>query len=478
MNTRNFPIHCFSLLLALAGSNPVLAQEHAAPTSIAPRPASLPLGQIGRRIEAAPEGSIITVEPGIYREHLRITKPITLRARPGAVIDGDGSGDIIEITAPDVIIDGFTIRNTGIDLDQENAAIRALAPRVTIENNTLEDILFGIDLREAPGSVIRGNRIGGKNLDSARRGDGLRLWRSDDTIVESNTIHDGRDAILWYSKGVTVRNNTVHDSRYGLHLMYSDDVRIEGNRLTANSVGVYLMYSAGVELRHNILIRNRGPSGYGIGLKETDRFTVSDNLISGNRVGIYIDGSPFTDKQPGLFRGNTLAFNDIGITFLPSAKGNLLAGNNFVDNIDQISVAGRGNLDANQFWDGERGNFWSDYTGYDLNGDGVGDFVHESQTLFENLLDREPRLRLFLFSPAQQAIEFVGRAVPAIRPEPKFTDEVPLMHPVPIDIPGVAQGRRSWSMLGASAALLVLGALITCIGRGPAFCKSRNGATP
>lgn len=70
------------------------------------------------------------------------------------VIDGGGSGDIIEITSPDVTLRGFNIRNTGIDLDKENAAIRAVAPRVALEHNTLDNILFGIDLRESPDSRI------------------------------------------------------------------------------------------------------------------------------------------------------------------------------------------------------------------------------------------------------------------------------------------------------------------------------------
>ena len=357
-------------------------------------------GEIGRLVAAAALGDVITIPVGVYREHLRIDKPITLIADGGVgevVIDGNGSGDIVEITAPGVTLRGFTIRNTGIDLDKENAAIRAIAPRVTIENNILEDILFGIDLREAPDSIVRGNRIGGKDLDIARRGDGLRLWRADRSLIENNTIHDGRDAILWYSTGIVVRGNTGFDCRYGLHLMFSDDVTIEGNEFARNSVGIYLMYSTGVRISHNRLIQNRGPSGYGIGLKETDQFSVVGNLITGNRAGVYIDGSPFTDKAPGTFTRNTLAHNDVGFTFLPSARGNELVGNNFIDNIDQVAVSGRGSLEANAFWKGERGNFWSDYTGYDQNADGVGDFVHESQTLFENLMDKQPNLRLFLF---------------------------------------------------------------------------------
>lgn len=448
--------------------------DHAPLSPLAPSQAAeiLNQGAIGRRIAAARGGDTIEVGAGVYRERICIDKPLTVVGR-GAILDGEGRGDIVEITASDVTLRGFTIRNTGIDLDKENAAVRVVAPRATLEDNILEDVLFGIDVREAPGSVIRRNTIGGKSLDIARRGDGLRLWRSDRALVEGNVIHDGRDAILWYSTGVIVRGNLGRDCRYGLHLMFSDDVTITGNEFSSNSVGIYLMYSAGVELRENRLIRNRGPSGYGIGLKETDRFSIRDNLIVGNRAGVYIDGSPFTGKAPGEFTRNTIAHNDIGITFLPSARGNELTGNNFIDNIDQVSVAGRGSLEANSFWKGERGNFWSDYTGYDQNRDGVGDFVHESQTLFENLMDREPALRLFLFSPAQQAIEFVGRAVPAVRPEPKFTDEVPLMRPVPVACTD-GSGAGGW----ATAALAACGAGLLGLGGGiVAAARPRGGQT-
>lgn len=445
---------------ATAAQQPAAADPHAAPAfaHTPARPAATEqLGIIGRLLAEAPDNAVIEVGPGTYRERIRITRPVTLIGVGRPVIDGGGSGDIIEIAAPDVTFKGFTVRNTGIDLDKENAAIRVLAPRAVIEDNILEDILFGIDLREAPGSIVRANRIGGKELDIARRGDGLRLWRADNTLVENNQIHDGRDAILWYSKGVTIRGNTSYDCRYGLHLMFSDDVTIEDNRLERNSVGIYLMYSAGIELRRNLLVSNRGPSGYGIGLKEADRFVVVDNIISGNRVGIYIDGSPFTAKQPGTFTRNTIACNDIGLTFLPSARNNEFVDNNFIDNIEQVSVAGRGNLNANRFWIEDRGNFWSDYTGYDQNQDGIGDFVHESQTLFENMMDKEPRLRLFLFSPAQQAIEFVGRAVPAVRPEAKFVDEVPLMRPVII-------GRTMPPPPGSLARLAATGFVLLVLG--------------
>ncbi|MBL9120624.1 MAG: nitrous oxide reductase family maturation protein NosD [Phycisphaerae bacterium] len=458
------PASAFAAVLVVATAFAGQA-DHAAPAPVSGGRSTLPLGPIGMRIAAASPGDTLEIDPGIYREHLRIDKPLTIVARGDVVIDGGGSGDIVEIVAPDVTLRGFVIRNTGIDLDKENAAVRVLAPRVALENNRLEDILFGIDLREAPDCRIVGNRIGGKDLDVARRGDGLRLWRSDRTLVERNTIHDGRDAILWYSSNVVVRGNHGFDCRYGLHLMFSDHITILDNEFAGNSVGIYLMYTTGVELVGNTLVGNRGPSGYGIGLKETDQFSIRDNLIAGNRSGVYIDGSPFTAAKPGEFTRNTFAYNDVGCTFLPSARGNEFTENNFVDNIDQVAVAGRGALDANRFWKGERGNFWSDYTGYDLNNDGVGDFVHESQTLFENLMDKRPALRLFLFSPAQQAVEFVGRAIPAVRPEAKFTDEVPLMRPVALPAAVVERKPAREAIALSGIALVGVGGLLIAAAR-------------
>ncbi|MGD9692954.1 MAG: nitrous oxide reductase family maturation protein NosD [Phycisphaerales bacterium] len=468
-----------SILLSLALLVPAHAPDHASemrePTaqrSVGQRKPGLTDGPLSRRIRAAAPGDTITVPAGVYREHLVIDKPLTLIAQGKAVLDGAGSGDIVEISAPDVTLRGFILRDTGIDLDKENAAIRVLAPRAIIEDNTLEDILFGIDLRQAPDSVIRNNRIGAKPLDIARRGDGIRLWRSDRCLIEHNIFHDGRDALLWYSNGITVRHNVARRCRYGLHLMFADDITIEHNEFTDNSVGVYLMYSKNVSVTSNRLVRNRGPSGYGLGLKEADRFTVSNNAIIGNRVGVYLDGSPFTTDLPGDFHLNTFAYNDVGLTFLPAVRGNRFTQNTFLDNIEQVSVSGRGTLAGNEFWSGDIGNFWSDYTAYDQDGNGVGDFVHEPQALFESMIDREPKLRLFLFSPAQQAIEFLGRALPTFRPDPKFVDEVPLMSPPRNALP-VSQPTDPTPLASTGVALLVLSASLLYAARPLALADKR-----
>ena len=412
------------------------------------------------KIRAAAPGDTINVAAGVYRGELVIDKPIKLVGQGRPTLDGGGNGDIVTITAPGVELRGFRVSGTGIDLDKENCAIRVKAPHTTIEDNFLEDVLFGIDLKESPDSVIRGNHIGGKALDIARRGDGLRLWRADRTLVEGNEIHDGRDAILWYSSGVIVRNNKSHHCRYGFHLMFSNGVTIEQNDLFDNSVGVYFMYSSKLKLIGNRMLRNRGPSGYGLGLKETDDYLIKGNIFVGNCVGIYIDGSPFATLNSGLLTENTFAANDIGVTFLPSVKGNHLWANSFIDNFEQVSILGRGELTGNEFDREERGNFWSDYPGYDRDGDGVGEANYESRLLFENLTAREPSLRLFMFSPVHQAVDFVARAVPAVRPEPKFTDYYPLIEPpVKHGVDLATAAPRAMAALSASLLSLALGVL-------------------
>ncbi|MFO0962071.1 MAG: nitrous oxide reductase family maturation protein NosD [Phycisphaerales bacterium] len=451
------------LLVALAAAG--VAAASAARAAEAPGAAAVrPMSVVQELVRAAPEGATVEVPAGTYRGELVIDRRVTLVGVGRPVFDGGGNGDIVTIRAAGAQLRGFVVRGTGTDLDKENCAVRVHAPGVVIEDNDLDDVLFGIDLHEAPDSVIRRNRIGGKPLDIARRGDGLRLWRADRTIVEENSIHDGRDAIIWYSTGVRVLRNRSFRCRYGFHLMYSNEVEVRENELTENSVGVYLMYSARLRIEGNRIVRNRGPSGYGIGLKETDDFHIEENLLLGNCVGIYVDGSPFVTPDSGIVRRNTIAANDVGLALLPAVRGNQVWDNSFVDNVEQVAVQGRGTLRGNAFEREERGNFWSDYAGYDADADGVGEADYDARRLFENLVDRQPGLRIFLFSPAQQAIEFVARAIPAVRPEVKFTDQYPLTEP-PVMHRDAAAGGGSAGLAALAATLGVAAGAVLVAGR-------------
>lgn len=381
-------------------------------------------------LAVAPSGASIEVRGGTYPGGLVIDRPVQLVATEGAVIDGGGHGTLVTIQGTHATLSGFTLRGTGDNLDHEDAAIVVEAGSAVVTGNQIEDALFGIYLKNAHGSVLRDNVILSKDLPTARKGDSIKTWYSDNVVIEGNYASDGRDIILWYSKDGLVRNNTFDGGRYGLHLMYSDSTHIEGNSLSANSIGLYIMYSRDPEVIGNRIVNNHGPSGGGIGLKDVDGAVIEGNRFVNNQIAIQVDGSP---REPGIenyIRDNVFAFNQTGIGFQPAVRHNTVTGNAFIDNTEQVAIMGRGQLRDITWTEQGRGNYWSDYAGYDADGDGIGDLPYRSQRLFESLVDANPLLRLFTWTPAALAIDFAARAMPEVRPEIKLTDAAPLMAPV------------------------------------------------
>jgi nitrous oxidase accessory protein len=423
-----------------------------------------PLTSIQEAVNRATEGDTIGVYGGSYDGPLVVEKQVRLIGHGWPVIDGQGRGSVVELRAAGIHFEGFRVRDSGASLDKADAGILVVAPEIVVAGNRLEEVLFGVYLNEATHSVVRGNEIGSKNLDVPRRGDGIRLWTSHYVRLEDNVIKGGRDVVLYYSDGLVVRGNVISHGRYGLHLMYTDNVLIQENRLSDNSVGIFLMYSANLRLERNTIAFNRGPSGYGIGMKDTDAPTVIDNLLLDNRVGIFVDsGAARTMVSIGIYEGNVLAFNDIGITLLPAVRGSRFVGNSFIDNGEQVSITGGGQLQGNLWTVDGRGNYWSDYAGYDAGGDGIGDISYRAERLFEEMADRNPSLRLFLLSPAIQAVDFAARALPFVRPKPKLVDEGPLMAPViPAGLPPLGDG-NGLPLGAASLALLGLVATLTLV---------------
>ena len=214
--------------------------------------------------------------------------------------------------------------------------------------------------------------------------------------------------------------------------MYCDDALIENNRLL-RQLRRHLpdVQPPPDTCVHNTIADNRGPSGYGIGLKDMDDAVIVDNLFLDNRVGAYLDSSPREMDSIGVFSGNVFAYNDIGVEMMPSVQRNMFSGNSFIDNEEQVAVVRRRATCRATRWtvDGH-GNYWSDYAGYDADGDGLGDMAYGSERLFENLMQQEPQLRLFLYSPATNAIDFAARAFPVVKPKPKLVDERPFMTPM------------------------------------------------
>lgn len=424
-----------------------------------------PYTTIAAALADARPGEQISVRGGVYAGPLVVDKTVALLGEDAPIIDGDGEGTVVTITASGVRFEGFTIRNSGDSLDHEDAGIVVKQTTDTlIAGNRLENTLFGVYAKNSPRTELRSNYIVGMDLPVPRRGDGIRFWESPDSLIAENTVESVRDCILWFSDGSTVRDNTLRDGRYGLHLMYDNDIVIVDNTAENNSVGAFLMYSRDVTLERNIFRNNRGPSGYGVGLKDMDRVVGEDNLFISNRIGLYLDNSPWSIDVYDEFRHNVFAYNDIGLSFQPAVKRNIFTENTFLENMEQVLVRGGGQLEGNQWTVAGQGNYWSDYTGYDADGDGLGDLAYQPRSLFESLMDRHPSLRLFTMSPAQQAIDMASRAFPVVRPEPKLTDAAPLMSPV---VPAIALDPRPspLPMLAAGAGAALLGMLLFGLAR-------------
>jgi len=417
-----------------------------------------PGGDLRAVLAEAPAGAVVEVRGGVYPGPLVIERPVTLRGRGFPVIDGGGHGTVLTITAPDVRIEGFEIRGSGDSLDQENSGIALEASGGEIVGNRFEEVLFGIYLRQAAGSSIVGNQIRGMALDLPRRGDAIRVWSSHGVEIAENRVARGRDVVLWYSEDLEVVGNRVTDGRYGLHFMYCDDARIEGNLLEGNSVGAFLMYSRRLRLERNTIAGNHGPSGYGVGLKDMDDARIVGNVFAGNRVGAFFDNSPRAAEAESVVRGNLFAANDLGVVLLPNVVRGRFIDNSFVDNGQQVSVAGGGGDPEANLW---RGNHWSDYAGYDADGDGFGDVAMRSEKLFEDLADRRSELRFFLGSPAQEALGFAARAFPLVRPQPRLVDPEPRMAPrppsgtPPLERRGGALAPLGGALLAGAAFLLI-----------------------
>ncbi|GMU54066.1 MAG: hypothetical protein AMXMBFR33_32120 [Candidatus Xenobia bacterium] len=368
----------------------------------------------------------IVVLPGHYLGQFVVDRTLVLEGRDMPVLDGGGKGTVLTVNAPDVTVRGFEFRGSGVEPEQDHSGVTLNAPRARVERNRFREVLFGVVVSRSDHSVVRDNDIQSKpEFELGRKGDGIRVWYSQGVVIEGNRARDCRDLVAWYSSDITFRGNHVSNGRYGVHFMYCDRSRVEGNVLEANSVGIYTMYSRQVDLKDNRVTGCRGASGYALGFKDADDVEATGNVLVDSKVGLFLDSTPTLPGSFFRFTGNVLAFNDAGVALFPSVKGAKLCGNSFNENAEQVRLEGGGQQQGNSF----EGNYWSDYTGCDLDGDGRGDQPYRSQKLFESLAARDPSLRLFQGTLVQMALDSAARLFPLVAPQPKLEDPSPSLAP-------------------------------------------------
>jgi len=371
-------------------------------------------------IDRAELGDTIEIERARYFGHLLVDKPLTLRGIDRPTIDGELKENTISVKAENVTIDGLIVANSGGDTLYQHAGIYIYpgSHKAVVRNCDFSYTLFGLWIEKADDVLIENNLITGKrDFDSPKRGNGIQLYNTQRARIIGNNVSFVRDAIyVDVSHDAIFRGNKLHHSRYGTHYMTSYRNIWEDNETWYNRGGLALM-----EVRDQIVRNNRawGNSDHGIMLRTIQDAVIENNVVAGNQRGFFI-----YDAEYNEIRGNQVIDNVVGIHLWAGSKNNKVEGNDFIANREQIRyVAAR-----DMIWGAEEGNYWSNYLGWDRNGDGAGDVQYEANDMVDRLSWRHPMMKLLLASPAVQTLRLVGQQFPLLR-APSIVDPRPRMQP-------------------------------------------------
>ncbi|GAB1361101.1 nitrous oxide reductase family maturation protein NosD [Rhodobacter sp.] len=408
-----------AVFLGLILAFPALAEER----EVMPGP-----GRLAEAIAAAEPGDVLHLIDGAYPGPVTIGIELTIVGPRGAIVDGEGAGTVIAVTAPDVALRGFSVTGSGSANEALDAGIKIGkgADRATIEGLALYDNMHGIDVHGGRDARIVGNEIiGRQSLHMNERGNGIYVWNSPGTLLEGNQIRYGRDGIFSNASADSIyRDNVMRDLRFAVHFMYTRNTEVSGNVSIGNHLGFAIMFSDRAKILDNLSLGDRE---HGLMLNYANNADVTGNLIrGGTKKCLFI-----YNAHKNLIWNNRFEGCDIGIHFTAGSERNVLTDNAFIGNRNQVKYVGTRFMEWSH--DG-RGNFWSDHPAFDLNGDGIADGSYRPNDLMDHILWSTPSAALLTGSPAVQLIRWSQSSFPATMPG-GVTDSHPLMLPLTIPVP-------------------------------------------
>ncbi|MGZ0015571.1 nitrous oxide reductase family maturation protein NosD [Yeosuana sp. AK3] len=370
-------------------------------------------------IAQAKEYDTITIKKGTYKEHdIIIDKPLTIIGENYPIIDGESKGEIITIVSDNVSVDGLFIINVGTSYTEDYAAIRVRKSKYfVIQNVVLEQLFFGIYLEKSSYGKVYHNKVIGDAVEEYNSGNGIQLWYSNHIDIEHNYVEHVRDGIyLEFSDDCIIKNNvSANNLRYGLHFMFSNNDLYQDNTFENNGAGVAVMFSKKIKMYHNTFKENWGTASYGLLLKEINDAEIKGNTFEQNTIGINIEGSNRITYKNNHFINNGWAIKVRGACYT-----NSFIENNFLYNSFDISYNSKVN---DNIFDK---NYWSNYTGYDLDKNGIGDVPYRPVKLFSYIVNRTPETIILLRSLFIDIIDFSEKVSPVFTPD-NLLDNHPLI---------------------------------------------------
>lgn len=386
------------------------AAAHAAP----------PLQLFQPLIDATPSGGVLRAAPGTYAGPAVIGKPLTFDGGGKVTIEGSGRGTVLTLAVSGATLRRLRLTRSGDSHDSVDAGLLVEGDDNLIEGNLIDDVLFGIHVKQGNRNRILNNRIAGRPAPRGARGDGLRLWNSRHNRIEGNAFRTVRDLTIANSPDNHILGNTLTDGRYGMQFIFSPRARVENNHLSDTDTGIAVLYSPDLTLRGNTIAHALDGGGAGIAFKDSGSALVEGNAVLHCAAGLSAN-APLNAEAVLTVRNNRFAHNVVGMYFYGEQGGHRITGNRFENNLTQVAVSAAGVGEAN-LW---QGNAWSDYQGFDRDHDGIGDTPYEIWLYTDRIWMETPRAKFFANSPALELLDLLERLAPFASPSLILRDAAP-----------------------------------------------------